>query len=62
MNEIFIIYGLTNPDHLVYNIVTKSDEEKEYNKCLFIESNYLVENYISIIRRSFGALSLIALR
>ena len=62
MNEIFIIYGLTNPIHLVYNIVTKSEEEKEYNKHLFIESNWLVENYKRGIRRSFGALSLIALR
>jgi len=62
MNEIFIIYRLTKHHRLVYNIVTKSEEEKEYNKYLFIESNCLVENYKSVIRRSFGALSLIALR
>lgn len=47
---------------LVYNIVAKSEEEKEYNKHLFIESNWLMENYKRVIRRSFGALSLIALR
>ena len=59
-----VLHDRENPEIIegTFEWAVKSEEEKEYNKRLFIESNWLVENYKSVIRRSFGALSLIALR